>query len=401
IRNWHEIIWNKWKTVGVIIEAIIFAVILYAVVKASMPTIQAMLNTVYPGKRQSTGGGNSLYRLFTPLVSLIFPYSSGIPNSNVVESSAFIDFLPISIIMSLYIMIKEKRARFLDVYLLAVIAMFIVYSVYGLPLVIAKVLGLTLTTSGRIVIAVSVSSIVLLVRNMHTWYQIASKRDSYILLAFFVIVSLYSAHISYADYLGHKKMLVFVVILAIISLGMLLPIKTARTFFAICTLLGIIVSGLSVNPIQYGAQAINNQPIVNSAKALNSSKDVWAVAGVNSAFYANLFVANGIRTLNPVAVTPNLKLWHKVDPQKKYDEVYNRYAYINVEVVPKADSKKFNLDYPDRFTVRLTADELHLLGVTHIASTNSIDTRNVHGQYRLKEIGSPVNNMYYYEIIHE
>lgn len=55
--------------------------------------LMAEMNTVYPGKRVSVGGDNSIIDLFTALSSIFLPYRD-INVANNSEASTFIQFAP-------------------------------------------------------------------------------------------------------------------------------------------------------------------------------------------------------------------------------------------------------------------------------------------------------------------
>lgn len=105
------------------------------------------------------------------------------------------------------------------------------------------------------------------------------------------------------------------------------------TFVAI---FAIAFSGLSVNPVQYSTRPLTDQPVVNQVRALQDEEPgVWITEGNDSARLANLLVANGVKTFNAVAVTPDLQKMKRIDPGERWKRIYNRYAFIEMNVVNK------------------------------------------------------------------
>lgn len=89
----------------------------------------------------------------------------------------------------------------------------------------------------------------------------------------------------------------------------------ARTVVAPIVSVGLLVSGLSVNPVQYGSAPVTKQPLIQQVQSLQSENPgMWAIDDAFGSQLANLAVANGIHTLNALEVTPDLATWKKLDP---------------------------------------------------------------------------------------
>ena len=84
-------------------------------------------------------------------------------------------------------------------------------------------------------------------------------------------------------------------------------------------------------------------------------------------------MANGIHTLNALEVTPDLATWKKLDPNGQWEEIYNRYAFVSVNVVEQESADVFTLVAPDSFTVHVTPEQLRKLGVSNVLSPQKLD----------------------------
>lgn len=52
---------------------------------------------------------------------------------------------------------------------------------------------------------------------------------------------------------------------------------------------------------------------------------------------------SGASVINSTNTYPDLEKWSKIDEEGKYEDVYNRYAHINVEIMPSKMKSKINL----------------------------------------------------------
>lgn len=79
---------------------------------------------------------------------------------------------------------------------------------------------------------------------------------------------------------------------------------------------------------------MTKQPLIQQVQSLQSENPgMWAIDDAFGSQLANLAVANGIHTLNALEVTPDLATWKKLDPNGQWEEIYNRYAFVSVNVV--------------------------------------------------------------------
>ncbi|MCI2182207.1 MAG: hypothetical protein LKK52_05700, partial [Bifidobacterium psychraerophilum] len=57
VTHWGTIAMRPWDWASVVVTLLVFSALLLTVLRSSLPTIQATMNTVYPGSRESNGGG--------------------------------------------------------------------------------------------------------------------------------------------------------------------------------------------------------------------------------------------------------------------------------------------------------------------------------------------------------
>ena len=104
---------------------------------------------------------------------------------------------------------------------------------------------------------------------------------------------------------------------------------------------------------------------------------IWAIAdelrgSVDTT--ANYLAVNGAKTINTTNYIPNMDLYHKLDPEEKYEDVYNRYEHIAIKLVDEETS--FHLVQPDCIRIELNKDDICKMNVDYLAY-NGTDTSNL------------------------
>ena len=154
-----------------------------------------------------------------------------------------------------------------------------------------------------------------------------------------------------------------------------------------------IVAGITVNPIAIGTKPIDNTTLSEEIKKINET-DINKLWIADSNFTGQYLIANGANCLNGVNVYPNFKWLNIVDPEKKYNEVYNRYAHIHVKL---GDNTNFELTSPDAYTVTLTYDNVKNLNIKYYLTLTELSEEDI-ANFNLSSVYSnETYNQYIYE----
>nr|WP_155803707.1 hypothetical protein [Bifidobacterium minimum] len=376
----HDILWT------LLIATIGIALLLHVAFE-SKETIMSTLSTEYPGRRHSTGGDLEWRSLFSGIGSIFLSVKNYVGTSNPTEASGFIDLFPIGIILFAINVFRTRRIRFRETSLLLLIILYITYQVVGLPLWFCQITLLTATTAKRMTAVVGIANIILLIseasifthqkrRDPRLKSHTANNRMIILLISTIGAATIaILTHEEFSSFVG--IILTFIVALLVFFTSLLLLCRQSliKIISGIIVLPAVILSGLFVNPIQYSISPMTDQPLIAKIRALSTNTDsTWITEGDNSNMLANLFTANGIKTLNALSVTPKISTWEKIDPHHRYTKIYNRYAFAAVSIVPESQNEiPFSLIWPDLFSVSLTIDQLKILGVDFVASTHRLD----------------------------
>lgn len=357
----------------------IFIVIVFLIIyfHYGLSTLRIIRDTVYPGKRISIGGNYGLQN-FTYIYSLLFPFKD---IGNPCEYSIGVSLFPIPLLVSIFYILKnlfERNKNFIKnnllIILLTILSLiFTLYTFIEIPTILAKISLLSFCPSKRISVILSIINLYLLIMmvgkiKINKWYQYLFA----ILFALLIsTVCIYFSHFLYPNYLNLKMNIILIFFLFVLILSFLLSCKkVCRYIFIGLMILVGIVNLIFVNPVSYGTDVIYKKDVSKEIKKIvKSDKDgVWISS--NSITLQNFVLLNNAKILNSTNIYPNLKTWYKLDKNKKYLNVYNRYAHIVINFTK--DRTTFELNQSDMFTLNLNYNDIDKLNIKYVISSENL-----------------------------
>ena len=148
--------------------------------------------------------------------------------------------------------------------------------------------------------------------------------------------------------------------------------RNRMIFMAACIyLIGIsCITWMTINPVMKGLDAIYSKPV--SAKvsqlAVNTDEKWVSLAFDGPAF----LITNGASTINSTNIYPNLELWHRLDPNREFEFVYNRYAHVSV-IMTEDYASWFELLHYDWIRLHLSYYDLEKVGVKYIHTLHPLE----------------------------
>ena len=378
----------------------VLAVSLLHILHNSWGTIQAVMNTSYPGQRNYTGGdADQLMLLFRGWTSWLWSFAE---NGNPCEASDFLNFFPIGMILSAVAVFKEKKK---DTWLIALniasLAL-ILFILLPLPGAFGKVTMLSMTSAGRMTVIIGFAQLLVLIRALAVVdYHERLYRLVIPCCALFCVLSFYS---SSPDIM--TSVLKWVTIL--IGTGMVFLLGKYQTgkeawqdAFLVSVLVISMIGGGLVNPVSQGLGSLYDNNIVKAMEKINEEESgLWVSNGSGSWLLANLPPAAGARSLNALATYPDKSLWTDLGLESG-EEVWNRYAHLTLCITtdPESEAAGWNPDgsnspfspgqagvgltcaagqasavvtFPDSITLFITVPKLKELGVNYILSNSDL-----------------------------
>ena len=375
---------------------LITAAILLHVFLKSKDFISLTLNTAYPGKRSENGGG-AFSVLFSYITNLFLPFNDliDLTETNESELARVLSFSPLPEFLALFVMIREKKKDSLLCCLLALCLVFLIYTVFGLPGFLSKVLLLSFSTSGRVMQVLGFLELIILFRALSLSEKPLKLSAAIPAGALLTALPFGVQYLTKNQFMSMKVMAIAFLALGFFAVLFLLAPgrkKIKQILPVFLALLSLMAGGL-VNPVRNKVTDVLESEPLKMLRSINDS-DEGLLAVVGSYPITNIPVLIGARTLNATNIYPNLDTWRLLDPEGKYEQVYNRYAHVTLEL-KEAGEAEFSLDSNDQFTLTVTLKDLKALGVKYLLTqdipallneTNSALTGSSDGLYvyRLK-----------------
>ena len=366
--NRKEVKFNIFNIILCVIVSVIFVMLIGRVFIKSYDVIALSMNTVYPGNRLSQGGEDGNIKLYlNQFFNIFLPTCREIDNE--CETSLFIDFSYLTIFIVLYLIFKEKYFKDKLVNLILFFEVFLnTYIILGFPEIISKVTLMNYTMSLRVIQVLGILNLILLFRilsidELKDELKFKNRTTIFISLIITTIIVVLLM-LNYRDFFNVVRLIIIGLICFTSCISIL---KRKYNLLIYTSIVLVFFSSMFVNPLRIGCDIITDVETFNNLVKLdNEDTGVWMLEEIKHPIPKNLFPMNGLKTINSVNVYPNIELWKRIDKDGKYEDVYNRYAHIQMYIDNTTKSAEFSLQRPDSFCVKITEDDLKALGIKYV-----------------------------------
>lgn len=373
--NWSVIkSMSKAEWVTIALALVFCCAIVVSYLLSRQEYTNAVMQTEYPGSRVEYGGF-SIYKLFHYIPAVLFAYKD---YGNPSEAGTCIGFFPIPMLLGIYIWIKSKKKDWLVSGLLIVGIFLTIYTTVGIPPVLARCTMMHLSTAVRAVDILGYLQVVLLIRVLSIMQE-EDRLDIRLGTAAAVVIAVISvglANYYVPGYMGKIFLFLMVCILTLIFIGMITRVSMKwRKASIIAVLILAVITGVAVRPINKGSFAITSKPLAKEiTKMVQEDKEAKWLAVGGGVVLPSFAVACGAPTLNSVNTYPNMELWKALDPDGTYNEVYNRYAHIVLQLVEEDTSME--LIQADNFQLNLSYKDIEKTQAKYIVSQVELNVTN-------------------------
>lgn len=362
---------GQWHRIGIV--ALIAGGVLGDFIFRHWSEFSKIMNTVYPGKRISVGGGEALYELFTDLTSIYLPYKDPAELGSCSELSSYIHFGPMFIVlfpkMSRFLKEKGDKNELIGRILYVTLLIQIIFMCAGFSRTLAKI------TLFKYVNRMDLSyEWTATVFTVWSFYMIAKHKGMFKRWQTVVYPALYG--LLFLTFINKKVMEYMPLSLQVIEIllfALILALAMARMDKAASyAIAGVMcVAGLTVNPLCRGTAPISNHPISGfiREKAQNEPEAWWMT--VDTLFVVNNFImANGAKVIGATSFYPDTERWRLLDADGKYEEAYNRYAHQTISLVDTETS--VDLIVEDSVRINMNPDDIKKMHVKYIVTTSDL-----------------------------
>ena len=353
---------------------------------SSYEQYKLITGTLYPGKRNVTGG-NGLLHLFYYAGSLIFPIKEV---GNACEISGFISLFPIPIILGIIQFIKNIKNKTKDILLFLLLLLellFLYFDIFGSSL-LGKITLLYMVPTGRLAIIIHLICILIMIRLISNYsFNIDNYKKKFVVAIISFISSLIIVYItrrmlnSFISSLYIGNLITAVLVILYFVLFYFLICNNKKSKIGLCVILGLIsiFQFLTINPLVIGLDVYLDKPLASEInKISNQDKDaIWI--STDSEILQQYALASGAKVLNSVNYFPNYDYWKILDKDRKYDEVYNRYGRVVINLTKNKTS--FELFAPDAFKIYLNHNDVCKLGIDYIITETNYDNKDFERVY--------------------
>lgn len=361
----------------------------------SWDDLKVILGTVYPGARHTNGGEYDPNFLHLYLINWLLPFKD-INFLNNSSASNYYSFIPALLLVFFKVYKLDDERKNLITALFSYLLFQLSWLFVSYPPIIGKLTLFSFVPEPRL--ATMTMGLTAVYLSIWLVSVIAKHKPLGIYESFmlsFLVGIIYFYSIKHSPMIGYLTFKFAVFALLFFVLLNFLLLRGNLKFFLINMMVLIFVSGATVNPISRGIDSLYNKRIVSEILEVNKVDPNEKWVATNSLVNGQLLVALGIKSFNSVHFYPDLKLWKRLDGQRKYEDIYNRYAHVYVSLTNKETT--FKLIQTDYFEVNLNINDLKKEGVKYIFSKGLPNRSVVQG---IKQIYSePDDDLYIYEVM--
>lgn len=355
-----------------IVTILITFLLLGYFVITSWDGIQAMMSTKYPGGREITGGDFDFSTFTNYYTNFFTPYSEDYTNPSEIASFIY-PAIAILIIIGIYIVNIIKNKRIKEVLkekknwyifgLIIVSGIFLAWMSFTWPSLLRKITLLYMCQEKRVAIIFEFICVLLTILIAKKIFERKNKiLNNKIALLISIIITILTIFIAkqteYATTFTTFKLVVLAT--AIFSMNYTL-LSSNKKAFAYTMIIISLIAGIYVNPVSSGIDVITETELAKTAVNIaKEDKEACWIGG--SQINAQYLIANGIKALNGINQYPNYDWVEKLDPEHKYEEVWNRYAHIAIKL---GEETNFELLTTDSYRLTLNYEDLKDLDIKY------------------------------------
>ncbi len=401
--NWKEIKAFRWYDWVILMLSIVLCIGLIGLYFYSiLDYVKAVSQTVYPGKRFETGGGMWIRKLFYYVYAPYFPVKDfGNPS----EYGTFMSLFPLASLAAVYCWFKDKKKDFLTAALILVEIPMIVYVTVGFPRFLSAVTLFFESQSQRMVDMVGYIQVILIVILLSRYRETVQihKVPAAILALANTALAFYYPLTEFPDYLAMEThpwtkyvLAVFAfIVFTVFSFGLIARLSEKwKNGYAALLAIYSLGTGLLVRPICVGLSSITAKPVYSQIQSIDKKEQYakWLTPGKDP-LLSSYSVCSGASTLDSVNTYPNLELWEKLDPEGEYEDVYNRYAHIQLTLTDENTS--FDLIQADYMNLHLSYKDVEKTDADYMLTFSDFTYDEDNGYIRLEKIYEEDNIVIY------
>ncbi|GAB4038046.1 DUF7657 domain-containing protein [Spirosoma gilvum] len=347
------------------------------------PTLDAIMNTVYPGKRSELGGTGFIANWFSEYFSWMVS-DTKLPSNwlNSCEQSHYITFAPIIIPCALISFSLYRKIDWVVLLLITFVIFGYIWIEVGFPEWLAKLTLWSMSPTRRTQIPFGIGNVLLTLAYLYYLSTLPIKANTLytaIGVAGVLAYMIYAANVNVDDSAGFFKMgqlimptVFFAAVGSLLLFSWDVPYRNLLFGSAITLFL---LPNLRINPVSKGMAPITDHLLYKTVQSIHAQEPnaKWVVFG--GQYVAYMVTATGVDVLSGVKYIPPRSVLKVLDPTMKRDSAYNRFAHtIYTSYVDGRDSVIIQNTFEDGYTVAMDpcSPKLKQLNVKYVVFDHTL-----------------------------
>jgi hypothetical protein len=377
-KNFGVILEKKFVKLSVFACCIILlSLLFYKFYEECKDTIEVVSSTVYPGARTNQGGGFSFVSMFRDNFSWFLNDSVYPPRWGNICEFLISMLSPIVTVLILFTYLKTGKINSLFIPSLVFNMIICFWLFKGFSPFLAKLTLFSISPTPRTFFVFGFSNVVFTLLYLGQYKKgenviTINTNKALAFAAIFIIAFAINHSVNkQADrYFSIHQIINATIIFATLN-WLVVYYKESKVFqylFVACCFF-FVASNVFINPLSKGLSPFLDNKVYNTVSKIND-KDPnagWMVFG--NMIAADLVKATGANCFNGVQFAPPLEKLHILDPSGKDNDIYNRYAHINVDPLTEGeDSVHFSLLTPDQYQLKVDpcSPRLKQMGIKYV-----------------------------------
>lgn len=385
----------RWRLVCATAAVAIVAGIGSLYLAEAFRTIDTMMATVYPGRRTAVSGDFPLARFLSGYFEAFRVGESQVPlpPTNASEAAGFVLLFPLLLlVVSPRVLFSRQNSLLTAIFAYCIfVTCWVLLPLPGPLQSFVQATGWSWSPPARSMLGLGVASIILMViifsRIQGNTIQVQSvdaRRMAIVVVVAFLLPLGYSLKQMDPSFFTNMVLGLGIVSVALITAG----VSMARAWLLAAGLALLVVPALMVNPLMSGLSSVTEKPILVAAREATNERDKWAVFG--AFVFSQGLKVQGLDVVTGSKFVPDKHLSGVLDPARKNESVWNRYAHVVFTSRP-GHEPVFELKGPDLYVVQLDVcgKEMDQLGITLVAYTEAVPHEDL---VCLRPVSAPIDS---------
>jgi len=383
----------------VLISVLLAGFIGIAFITSNRAPINALSDSLYPGKRIVQSGDLPLLHLVNGYL-MPLEQNGATPFRNLSEGSNFILVTPFLLIpgfiLLAYEYYKKRKIHWVFLFVQLCAALFIIRSLLHFGDGIYKILLLDKVPGARLLIGLGFVGFIqflyliklyakVSLSKLHLWSAaIFFGGASFMVLG---VTSLYVHH-HYLKIIPSKLLLVlfsFIFAAIIFTCFIKKPLLAALSIFIFT-----VISSARVMPLYNGLGLAEDSELISSIQKYSKPGDTWAT--LDDARFENVALAAGRKNLSGTQIYPDNAFWSQV-AGSKFEKAYNREGHVYFTTEPIQNEIKYVK--PNLFKIKFQCSKFIIDNIDYALSENPLEFECVN---LIKIVSFPKEDFYIYKV---